>query len=181
MGHVARTPAPGDLFAGFERYNGMTPPFGITMLRLISLRCHRPQGGLIGFDNVAIGILFDSLSCRRMGSRPELCPFIRKHLSTYFRAIALAHGVVCHALFSVGVGTMLHVLHPTDAAPRPCPLWLDLSRLHRPAAPTFPAQLATDRQSLAASAKPDHGWPGTGRSEERPSFDGLRRHDGMAP
>jgi hypothetical protein len=87
MGHVARTPAPGGLFARFERYNGMTPPFGITMLRSFKFRHHDVaivtsrhhdvaivfdavsiihKEGLIGFANVAIGNLFNNLSCRRV-------------------------------------------------------------------------------------------------------------------
>ena len=91
MGHVARTPAPGDLFAGLERYNGMTPPFGITMLRSFTLRHHDVaivslgltvhKGRLIGFANVTIGILFDNLRRRLEINEPTPQPSLRAQRS----------------------------------------------------------------------------------------------------
>ena|SRR5271170_3605565 len=81
------------------------------------------------------------------GSRPELCPLIRKDLSTYLRTIAVVYGVVCNALFSVGVGTMLR-LAPLHGLSVMAGL---VGHARRPAAPAFPALLAPDRQSLAAS------------------------------
>jgi hypothetical protein len=125
---------------------------------------------LIGFANVAIGNLFDNLSCRRVGSRSELCPLIRKDLSTYRRRLWCC---VSRALFGRRrydvASSRLAPLHGPVRHCRACP-----RHPRRPAAPAFPALLA------ARSAKPcglgqagPRGWPGIGRSEERPSFDGL--------